>query len=37
MVMTISVGAIIHTKSRLGVEPYFVIPMPKSLKGWPKK
>jgi hypothetical protein len=30
-------GTIIHVKSRHGFDPYFDIPMPRSMKGWQKK
>jgi hypothetical protein len=35
--MTVSGGMVIHIKSGHGVDPYFDIPMPKSMKGWQKK
>jgi hypothetical protein len=28
---------VIHVKSRQDVDPYFDIPMPKSMKGWLKQ
>jgi hypothetical protein len=30
-------GAVIHVKSRHGVDPYFDIPMSRLMKGWWKK
>jgi hypothetical protein len=36
MELTISGGLVIHAKSKQGVDPYFDIPMPKSMKGWQK-
>jgi hypothetical protein len=35
--MIVSGGAVIHVKSQHGVDPYFDIPMPRSMKGWQKK
>jgi hypothetical protein len=35
--LTVFRGAVIHVKSRHGVDPYFDIPMPRSIKGWQKK
>jgi hypothetical protein len=32
----VSRGVVIHAKSGHGVDPYFNIPMPKSMKGWRK-
>jgi hypothetical protein len=34
---TISGGVVIHVKSRHGVNPYFDIPLPRSMKGWRNK
>jgi hypothetical protein len=33
----ISEGMVIHVKSRHGVDPYLIISMPRSMKGWQKK
>jgi hypothetical protein len=30
-------GMVIHVKSKHGVDPYFNIDMPRSMKGWRKK
>jgi hypothetical protein len=35
--LTVSGGAVIHVKSGHGVDPYFNIPMPRSMKGWPEE
>jgi hypothetical protein len=35
--LTVSRGTVIHIKSGHGVDPYFNISMPKSMKGWRKK
>jgi hypothetical protein len=35
--LTISGGAVIHVKFGHGVDHYFYIPMPRSMKGWWKK
>jgi hypothetical protein len=32
--MMVSEGWVIHVKSTHDVDPYFNIPMPKSMKGW---
>jgi hypothetical protein len=37
MGLIVSRGVVIHVKSGHGVEPYFDIPMPRSLKGWRRK
>jgi hypothetical protein len=37
MELTISRGSVLHVKSRHGVDLYFDILMPKSMKGWWKK
>jgi hypothetical protein len=34
--LTVSRCAVIHVNSGHGVGPYFDIPMPRSMKGWPK-
>jgi hypothetical protein len=34
MELTISGGTVVHVKSGHGVDPYFDIPMPRSMKGW---
>jgi hypothetical protein len=35
--LMVSGGAVIHVKSGHGLDPYFNIPMPRSMKGWQKK
>jgi hypothetical protein len=35
--LTVPKGVVIHVKSGHGVDPYFDLSMPKSMKGWQKK